>query len=77
MHTDNRSMFGSSGGIAVLLDVCKHHMKNSAVMRQACGAIRNACDNNGMCVDSVIASSMSGPLNVCVISMVGNTFYET
>jgi len=48
MYTDNKAMFGSSGGIAVLLDICKHHMNNAAVMQQACWAIKNACANNGM-----------------------------
>ena len=42
-------MFESLGGIAVLLDICKHHMNNASVMEEACGAIRKACYENGMC----------------------------
>ena len=55
MHTDNNKvMFGSSGGIVVLLDTCKHHMNNAAVMQQACGAMGNACVIKG--------------IDVCIIS---------
>ena len=55
MYTDNnQAKFGSSGGIEVLLDICKHHMNNAAVMRQACDAIKSACENNGMCVYGMI-----------------------
>jgi len=47
---NNKAKFGSSGGIEVLLDLCKHQMNNAAVMEKSCDAIKNACDNNGICV---------------------------
>jgi len=48
MLASNQALLGSAGGIAMLLNVCKQHMNNAHLVQIVCGAIWNACYNNGM-----------------------------
>ena len=50
LYSDDKtqSTFGSSGDIAVLLDICKYHKNNATVIQNTLWAIRNACRTNCM-----------------------------